>query len=169
MIISEFFSKLYEFLEAQFGATLGMEYCDRQDVKAAVFQVLFTNNRFIGQKEAAPKKMFQTFFPDVYEVFAKIKSKDSTLLPRLLQSMESYLIIDVIAKRISEEYPEAPIFTIHDSISTTDEYLAPVSKIMNEELTRAMGHPPILQVEHWDKQKIYDNLKKLEQRTRIVA
>lgn len=161
--------QLYDFLEAQFGNSLGMEYCDRQDVKAAVFQVLFTDNRFIGQKEAAPKKMFQMFFPDVYDVFAKIKSKDSTLLPRLLQSMESYLIIDVIAKRISEEFPEAPIFTIHDSITTTEAYVEHVSKIMCEELTRAIGHAPILQTEKWEIQNIFDYMGELERRTRVVA
>lgn len=161
--------KLYDFLEAEFGSSLGMKYCGRQDVKAAVFQVLFTDNRFIGQKEAAPKKMFQMFFPDVYDVFAKIKKQDSTLLPRLLQNIESYLIIDVIANRISTEWPEAPIFTIHDSITTTEQYADRVSKIMFEELYRAIGQPPILQPERWDPQNIFNKLNELERQTRVVA
>ena len=161
--------QLYDFLEAEFGDVLGKKYCSRQDVKAAVFQVLFTDNRFIGQKEAAPKKMFQMFFPDVYEVFARIKAKDSTLLPRLLQKIESHLIINVIAKRISKEYPGAPIFTIHDSIATTEKYSGQVSKIMREELTKAIGHAPILQPEIWDTQNIYDSLNNLEKRIKVVA
>jgi|TARA_R110002074_G_scaffold106578_2_gene230222 hypothetical protein len=161
--------QLYDFLEKEFGKNLGVRYCNRQEVKAAVFQVLFTDNRFIGQKEAAPKKMFQGLFADVYDVFAKIKRQDSTLLPRLLQSIESYLIIDVIAKRISLEYPDAPIFTIHDSITTTEEYVESVTKIMQEELVRAIGYAPVLQTERWDKIKIVDYLVKLENKSRAVA
>lgn len=65
--------QLYDFLEKEFGKNLGVRYGNRQEVKAAVFQVLFTDNRFIGQKEAVPKKMFQGLFADVYDVFAKIK------------------------------------------------------------------------------------------------
>tara|TARA_R110002167_G_scaffold88_3_gene602 strand:+ start:113 stop:613 length:501 start_codon:yes stop_codon:yes gene_type:complete len=161
--------QLYDFLEKEFGKNLGVRYGNRQEVKAAVFQVLFTDNRFIGQKEAAPKKMFQGLFADVYDVFAKIKRQDSTLLPRLLQSIESYLIIDVIAKRISLEYPDAPIFTIHDSITTTEEYVERVTKIMQEELVRAIGYAPVLQTERWDKIKIVDYLVKLETKSRVDA
>jgi len=109
--------KLYEFLEDAFLQELGIELKDRKEVKAAVFQVLFTSNQFKGQAEAAPKRLFEQKFKAVYDVFAKIKSKDKSLLPRLLQSIESHLMINIIAKRVSEEYPLAPIYTIHDSIS----------------------------------------------------
>ena len=111
--------KLYEFLEDAFLQELGIELKDRKEVKAAVFQVLFTSNQFKGQAEAAPKRLFEQKFKAVYDVFAKIKSKDKSLLPRLLQSIESHLMINIIAKRVSEEYPLCTnIYNIHDSIST---------------------------------------------------
>jgi hypothetical protein len=160
---------LYEFLEQQFSQRLGETFANRKEVKTAVFQVLFTANQFIGQEDAKPKKMFKEMFPYVYEVFNQIKRKDKSLLPRLLQSIESYLMIDVIAKRISVEYPDAPIFTIHDSISTTEEYVDVVEDIMKEELSKAIGHAPKLAREDWCKSNMVKHLQALEEKSRVVA
>ncbi|PNQ72793.1 hypothetical protein C1T31_09795 [Hanstruepera neustonica] len=160
---------LYEFLEEEFKINLGEVFSNRKDVKAAVFQVLFTDNRFFGQDEARPKKLFQELFPYVYEVFKQIKSKDKSLLPRLLQSIESYLMIDVIAKRISIEYPEAPIYTIHDSIATTEEYVDIVQQIMSEELSKAIGHPPKLAREEWSKRNMIKYLSGLKESSKIAV
>jgi len=161
--------ELYEFLEGVFTKDLGETYSSRQEIKSAVFQVLFTDNRFIEQEEAKPKKIFKKYFPDVYNVFAEIKRKDKTLLPRLLQSIESYLIIDVIAKRISKEYPDAPIFTIHDSVATTEEYVNDVERIMLEELTVAIGYAPTFSREHWDIEKLNEYMSKLRCRDVNIA
>jgi hypothetical protein len=113
--------------------------------------------------------MFKEMFPYVYEVFRQIKSKDKSLLPRLLQSIESYLMINVIAKRISIEYPDAPIFTIHDSISTTAEYVDIVEAIMTEELTKAIGHTPKLEPEVWCKSNMVKHLETLKEKAKVVA
>jgi hypothetical protein len=82
-------------------------------------------------------------------MFALIKKDDKTLLPCLLQRMESHLVLQKIAKRISRERPELPIFTIHDSVATTignEEY---VRRVMEEELLAAIGFSPSLKVEPW--------------------
>ena len=156
---------LYEYLQKQFKNQLKVDYASRKHVKTAVFQTLFTGNTFIGQKEAAPKKIFAELFPEVYEVFKQIKKKDKTLLPRLLQSIESYLIIDVICKRIGKELPEAPIFTIHDSIATTKVYVEAIQQIMLEECTKAIGFAPKLTIEKWEKEKMDEYLIELKNKT----
>jgi hypothetical protein len=141
--------KFYEELAAAIKEETGIEIIDRKDLKAVVFLVLFTDNRFLGQKKAEPKRIFKQLFPSMYELFKAIKKKNSTLLPRILQSVESHLMLKVIAKRISKERPELPIFTIHDSIATTvgnEEY---VQRVIREELTKYIGHPPSLSVEYW--------------------
>ncbi|PCI09971.1 MAG: hypothetical protein COB73_04330 [Flavobacteriaceae bacterium] len=159
----------YEYLGKQFTKELGIGFRDRKEVKAAVFQVLFTSNQFIGQEAAKPKKIFKKLFKQVYDVFAQIKKRDKSILPRLLQSIESYLMIDVIAKRISIEYPEAPIFTIHDSITTTEEYVDVVEQIMLEELAKAIGHSPELKREDWDIKNLTKHLDTLKQKSKKVA
>ncbi|MGB0777545.1 MAG: hypothetical protein ACPGR7_05905 [Flavobacteriaceae bacterium] len=49
---------LYEFLEHRFGVELGETFVNRKEVKTAVFQVLFTDNRFLGQEDAKNKLWF---------------------------------------------------------------------------------------------------------------
>jgi hypothetical protein len=132
---------------------LGVFRMDRKKLKAAIFQVLFTDNRFIGQKEAAPKRIFRDAFPNVYELFRLLKLKESSNLPRLLQRIESHLILKVITKSIARQNPKVPIFTIHDSIITTTGYEGFVKDILNEEMKRAISWPPNVSIETWQPQK----------------
>lgn len=161
--------KLYDFLGDKFTNELGLQFESRREVKQIVFQVLFTDNRFIGQKEAMPKKLFKKSFPEVYEVFSKIKKKDSTLLPRLLQYVESRLFIAVIAKRISKEMPEAPIYTIHDSIATTEQFVERVRMVIIEELEKTIGYKPTLEIEKWDSMNLDIYLQNLTDKIKNVA
>lgn len=139
----------YEYLADSIGEELGIGYNDRKKVKAAVFQVLFTDNRFLGQAEAKPKQLFKKHFPTVYELFSRIKKSDKTNLPRLLQRIESHLMLLVVAKRIARERPRLPIFTIHDSIVTTEGDEEYVKSVLLDEMTKAIGFPPKLSTEVW--------------------
>ncbi len=86
-----------------------------------------------------------------------------------MQSIESHLMINVIAKRVSEEYPLAPIYTIHDSISTTAEYVDAVEQIMMEELTKAIGDPPTIKQEVWCKSNMAKHLETIKEKAKVVA
>lgn len=123
---------------------------ERGKLKAAIFQVLFTDNRFIGQESAAPKRKFREIFPDVYELFSLIKKKEKSNMPKLLQRIESHIILSVITKRISIEKPELPIFTIHDSIVTVQGYEEYVSQLMKYELKKMVGFAPKLVISRWN-------------------
>ncbi len=57
--------RFYEALEDHFKNELGLEFDDRKAIKAAVFTVLFTANKFLGQEEAKPKRLFKQLFPNV--------------------------------------------------------------------------------------------------------
>jgi len=150
----------YNYLEQKL-AEKGIVFNSYKSVKQTVFQVLFTDNRFIGQKEAKPKRIFKELFPEVYEVFAEIKIKDKTLLPRVLQFVESKLFLERISLRLSKEYPKAPIFTIHDSVATTTQYVDSFKKIITEELEKAIGFTPKLHLEEWKLENMNNYLQDL--------
>lgn len=141
--------RVYEQLEVEFSNLSDENYFTRAHVKSAVFQVLFTDNRYIGQEEAWAKRLFRQLFPEVYNLLAICKKGDKTRLPCLLQRIEAYLILDVIANRISTERPNIPILTIHDSIVTTVENEVFVKKVMDEELYQHIGVHPNLKTEYW--------------------
>lgn len=142
--------ELYGFLKDQFSVHLGDAFKSKRAVKGIVFTVFFTDNRF----QDDTKKLFHKLFPMVTKMFEMIKRKDSTLLPRLLQSIESYLFLQVITKKIASKYPYIPLYTIHDSIVTTERHVGTVRKYMIEELTKHIGIPPTLEEEIWCPSKL---------------
>lgn len=116
----------------------------RPEAKKAIYLVLFTDNRFFNGEEAGPKKLFSEVYPTVYSYFSLLKHKDKSRLSRLLQSIESWLVLDRICERISDERPDLPIFTVHDSIVTTEGNQDYVQRIMKEEIQHYVGHVPVL-------------------------
>lgn len=158
---------LYEYLEKAFKRDLNMLNVTRNTAKIAVLQAFFSDNRFIGTKEAEPKKLFSKLFPSVYKVYATIKRKDKTLLAILLQNIESHFIVEVIARRIAKEHPKLPIFTIHDSIVTTVGNEQIVADIMSEELIKGVGKAPSLKFEYWKPEYIDDYLNALKVRAGV--
>lgn len=154
----------YEYLEEQFKQipdSLKLNIKTRKELKEVIFTVLFTSNKFIGQKRALPKKIFKGIFPNVYKIFAMTKKKAKKILPKTLQNLESKMVLDRITRRISREKPDLPIFTIHDSITTTvgnEEY---VKKVMEEEIIKAIGIKPCLSMDYWSPSNIdWDKLYK---------
>jgi len=122
---------------------------NKAEMKTMMFMVFFSSNRFIGQPKAHFKRLFKANFPEVYEVFVKLKKKNHAALSHVLQRIESTVIVERSAKRIAEEHPTLPIFTVHDSIATTkgnEEYIA---HIIKEETYDYTGVNAQIGFEHW--------------------
>lgn len=149
--------ELYNYIESHLSKTHNRDKLSKSNIKATVFQVLFTDNRFFGQKDAYPKRVFKALFPSVYKLLALLKKKNKNTLPILLQRIESKLIISTICKRIAKEKPELPIFTIHDSIITTAGNEAYIKQVMEDELTLAVGFTPLLRIEHWSPDNLVEH------------
>lgn len=147
--------EFYKHMQTLIQNELGINYGDKKEVKAAMFQVLFTDNQYIGQKDARPKRIFQKLFPSVYKLLSMIKKKDKRNLPILLQQIESHLILKVIIKRIARERPFIPLFTIHDSIVTTTGNEGYVREIIIQEMKKAVGFGPRLRVERWAPENLH--------------
>lgn len=140
--------KFYELMRDKINSELGYHYT-RDEVKTLMLMCFFSDNRFIGQPDAEPKRIFKQLFPFVYGFFALIKKNDNSLLARLLQRIESYIIIDVITKRIARERPYMPFYTIHDSIATTEVHIPYLRMVMEQELYKYIGFAPTLKTERW--------------------
>ena len=92
-------------------------------------QTLFCKNNQEG-KAAIP---FGRKYPTVYGTIRDLKRRDHTLAARLLQKVESDLIINRVARRCMEELPDdAFVATIHDSILTTQDHAEATLAIMRE-------------------------------------
>lgn len=121
----------------------------RKRAKEITFSTFFSPNMAIAYKEEI--KIFSSIFPSVFEVFKLIKlgkGKHNTLAV-LLQHLEAKLVLHRACKIISQERPEIPIFTLHDSIITTVGNEKYVHDILENVLLNAIGIAPKLKVERW--------------------
>ena len=130
------------------------EIC-RKEVKVAMHVVLFTDNRYMGNNQYGSndlglKQFFKEVYPNVYEVFKIIKSKKKEVLPILLQAIEAELVLNRIVPRITKERPYLPIFTLHDSVVTTQGNEEYIKQIILEESKKMLGFEPKLKKEDWD-------------------
>lgn len=135
----------------EFGELLNMEPFDRKQVKEATFCSIFSPNQLAPHLREI--ELFNSAFPNVFKVFKKIKQGKGThnTLACILQNFEANLILHNICKEISQINPEIPLLTLHDSIITTPDYKDFVELKMIEKLTNAVGFPPILKQERWER------------------
>jgi hypothetical protein len=157
--------ELYEYLRDAFGRELGAQYGTKENAKVAIFEVLFAGNGYNSKM----KSVFQKLFPTVALVFHVFKRGDKTILPRLLQMLEAHIILQAVTTRIAKaSHGKIPLFTVHDSIVTTQKYQDHVRGIMEEELTRFVGLPPTLKVDVWSASNADLLLSKWEQKAGVT-
>ena len=131
---------------------------EKKDAKIMMLIAFFSSNRFLNQEGAHLKKVFSEIFPEIYELIRMSKVNDKSDFACLLQSVESEIILHRCCKRIwAEGEHQVPVFTIHDSIATTSEYVEFVRNIMDEELTKAAGVHPNFKTEVWSESNLKTN------------
>jgi hypothetical protein len=148
--------QFYEYLMKEFfkeGLVL-----TRKETKLQVLRILFARNRL--PKDLINRKARQIFirnFPTVHRIFSKVRGRDqgtkfenSNRFAILLARIESYLMLEVIMKRINKELPKVIALTIHDSVMTgiLTSDVDGVRKIMTEALNEFVGSAPKIEIEN---------------------
>ncbi|MCM1221084.1 MAG: hypothetical protein NC548_42035 [Lachnospiraceae bacterium] len=126
-------------------------------IKTMILITFFSDNRFMHQmtEDAGLKRRFRALFPEVYRLIALCKRSRKNRFACLLQAVESEIILHRCCKRIWDEGEhKVPVFTIHDSIATTEENVKFVKNIMDEELYKAAGVHPNFKEETWSETNI---------------
>jgi hypothetical protein len=154
----------YDYLLKELGQRTGRSTLTRELMKKSVFTVLFSANESTSRLMQRRKAFFSQLFPNVYHLFETFKSQQHRTLALLLQNIESEIFLNRIARRIAQERPDLPIFTIHDSIITTVGNEAFVETIMREELEKATGIRPFLKREYWQTEMLEETINSWESR-----
>lgn len=139
---------LYEFMQRK----INNPDIDRDRIKTMILITFFSDNKYIHQmtEDAGLKRRFRALFPEVYRLIVLCKKNRKGRFACLLQSVESEIILHRCCKRIWDEGEHrVPVFTIHDSIATTEENVEFVKNIMDEELYKAAGVHPNFKEEIW--------------------
>ena len=123
---------------------------DRKHIKRDIYIIFFSKNK-CRMKLKRNKMPFKRGFPTVYSIFNMLKKYNSKILSHILQRLESHIVIESATRRIALERPDLPIFTIHDSITTTvgdEDY---VEGVLKEEIKAVTRLDANIGKEYWDK------------------
>lgn len=127
----------------------------RDDMKKAVFLVLYSDNKFIHQEGAYFKRIFKDIYPTVYALLAAYKKWSSRSLPVIIQHIESKVILSGVAKHISKRKKQVPLYTIHDSIVLPATEIELCKDVFGEQYTSLLGAVPNLKTEIWTPEHEY--------------
>lgn len=130
-----------------------LKYCDskRDACKQVFMKILYSPNN----RKSSHYKRFESEFPKFCELLHLLKTstnrKDSyKKFPKLLQQIESDCILDFVTKNISKEFPNMPMFTVHDSIATIEGYCDVLFDKMKQYFGKYSGGVlPQLKEEYW--------------------
>lgn len=116
----------------------------RELVKAVVMEIFYSKPK-TTIKEA---KVFREAYPSVFKIF-KCLNECKVKFSYLLQYVEAYVLLDYTAKRIHEDYPEMPLFSIHDALVTNETWKNILKQEMLRQIKAITTINPNLEIEDW--------------------
>ena len=148
-----FETDFYKYLVGKVNSRSGQRTMDetvlRERIKNAMRLVLFDDDPK-HRNNGTYFKMFRELYPGVDKlIYNLLKEVGKTNFSYLLQRAESYIVLDMISRDFHENYPEAPVFTIHDAICTYPDYIQPLVDIANKHFLNIIGAPVELKVKPW--------------------
>lgn len=117
----------------------------RELVKAVVMEIFYSKPK-TTIKEA---KVFREAYPSVSKIFVCL-DECQVKFSYLLQYVEAYVLLDYTAKRIHEDYPEMPLFSIHDALVTNETWKNILKQEMLKHIKAITTINPNLEIEDWN-------------------
>jgi hypothetical protein len=162
-------AKYYEYNQEFFQPLYPTRFSNRNDTKTETLRIMYSNPEHHNKPFYKPCQTYKEHFPSVYELFTTIqnakiitsKKEKRNYLPLILQKIESFLVIDIICKKISELHPQIPLFTVHDSIITTKENEGTVKEIMTSEIENWIGYLPRVEIKDLMPSNVLEEASKL--------
>ena len=139
---------LYPYLIQEYEQKYGADYFGKdvgydekkRTLKNIIFGIMYARN-------SAPMKgrtLFKKLFPGVLQAFTWSKAGDHARLPIALQQMEADLILNKVCAELATEYPNLPIWPIHDAIATTEGNEQIVANAIRRVFSEQTGFEPQL-------------------------
>lgn len=117
---------------------------ERDFAKSIVMEIFYSSPK----STVSEVKMFREKYPSVFKIIKYIK-EECVEFHKLLSHIEAYCLLDYVALKFSKKYPDIPLWSIHDSLVTTENYLP----LLKEETERLLYDITTLKVntkeEYW--------------------
>jgi hypothetical protein len=137
--------RLYEHFAEIHNAKRRSKKLERNQMKDKLLIFLMDQN---DSHNNTIRSIFTKHFPNVLEMTERIKEQRYQNMGVLLQCLESHTFLDVVARRLHDEY-QIPFCTIHDCIITTEENITVAWQVIMDAFAQEYGVQPNLDVTCW--------------------
>lgn len=151
ILTGNFYEKFAEYILAEYPDIKFKNNDSRKYAKMALLKTIYADEKIEKYGEYIP--IFKKHFPTVYKLFNLIKDNGNQhhLLACIMQNLEAETLLDKTCGELSINYPDIILYTIHDSIITTKQYIEPVKDALSRNLFNVVDEYPNFKVECWEK------------------
>lgn len=126
---------------------------DRDYVKKTLVGQLFCNpttdwTYFTGKPQRV-WTAFEALYPDVSSIIEDIKAVDHKNMSKLLQRIEATAMLKYVCRTLRDNHSDAPVFTLHDCIVTTQAHALLVEQVMFQHIGGFIGIQPTVELTPW--------------------
>ncbi len=140
---------LYEYL-SEIHTEKTAKSLSRDEVKHMLIGLFFDRNSKERKYSYAIEATVRFCFPGLIEFCDSFKKdNEHNKFALILQNIESTIILRTVCLNIALKYPEMPLFTVHDSIATTEDFASILGPLMASEIESAVGFKPTIKEEPW--------------------
>lgn len=140
---------LYEFILEKHLLETG-ESLQRDKVKKQLLSLFYDKKRQYRAYEYDIESTLNKHLPGLLKFCEYFKPKTNhAQFATLLQCIESTVVLRLITRNIAIKCPKMPLFTIHDSIATTEDFAPILGPLIASEIESVTGFRPIVKEEPW--------------------
>lgn len=144
--------KLYEFICQRFFDKFQhtdnkIRFNTRNKTKGEVLKLMYFNPRERYSSSHPSFKEFKKIFPVEAAVMSLLKKRDYRDFSVLLQKIEARILLHEVCREVYDLSPDIPLFTVHDSIITTERYASVLEEVLLKKYTGILGFSPQLKRE----------------------
>ncbi len=132
-------------VKGRFTARKVVTYNSERDLVKQVFMEILYSSPDTRIPEAT---VFRERYPSIHKI-VKCLHGNNVKFSYLLQYVEAYILLDEVAFRFSKEFPDIPIWSIHDSLVTTEQHKETLKDFMVKEIKSITGLKPKVEYEDW--------------------
>lgn len=159
---------LYEYFSQKFYLSMTLKgnkqaFLTRSGTKSKFMHLMYHNPNETYSSAKELFKELKKLFPLEAGIMELMKSRKYNDLPILLQKIEAEIILKDVTKKINELNPNIPLFTIHDSILTTEPYEGVLKKVLDDVYNEYLGFIPQFEKTIYSEYNATLNLKKYVQ------
>ncbi len=142
--------KLYNFILTYFPQKLPKNsqfkdlFATRSQAKRSFLHMMYHNPKVNRSDAKMVFRVFSDLFPKEAAIMMLLKYNYYKNFPVILQRIEAYLILRKVANEVRKLNNNIPLFTIHDSILTTEEHIETIRETMIDVYKKSLGVIPEL-------------------------